>query len=145
MTRLLTIGTFDLFHAGHVDLLERCASLADEVTVGLNDDSFVTSYKRTPPIMDRAERGQVLYACQWVDHVVSNMEAGRDLIYRWREKGDSMEPHILAIGVDWIGKDYLKQIGMTRIDFLKCDLTLVYIQTLNSLHSSDIRTRCHLQ
>ena len=65
--RLYTGGTFDLFHAGHVEFLKRCKEIADTVTVSLNSDQFIEKYKGKPPVMRYRERREVLNACKYVD------------------------------------------------------------------------------
>ncbi len=58
---VITLGTFDLFHLGHLKLLKRCRDFAGEhgvVTVGLNTDEFITRYKGKPPVMSYEERAE---------------------------------------------------------------------------------------
>lgn len=66
-----TSGCFDLFHAGHVDLLKRCRCLADYVVVALNTDASVRRLKGDRrPIQPYGDRRDVLLACRYVDRVV---------------------------------------------------------------------------
>jgi cytidyltransferase-like protein len=58
----------DLFHAGHVAMLERARALGDELLVGVCDDETTASYKRTPVLTTR-ERVAVIRACRYVDDV----------------------------------------------------------------------------
>jgi len=69
---IYTGGTFDLFHAGHVAFLKRCAELGS-VTVSLNTDEFIDEYRGKKPIISYAEREAVLLGCRWVDRVVPNI------------------------------------------------------------------------
>lgn len=109
------MGTYDLFHSGHVAHLHRCRTLAGgdgEVIVGLNTDRFAGVYKR-PPIITYPEREAVLLSCRYVDAVVPNDQTDgstRDLI-------EAVSPDLLVHTWDWHpsgGRDYWRQIGVTR-------------------------------
>ena len=149
MVALLTIGTFDLFHAGHVELLASCAAIADHVTVGINTDSFVSSYKGTPPILTLAERTAVVSSCCYVDYIVANDgQDAKPTISAWLSYPSAPAYYtedttfLLAVGKDWKDKDYLAQLQVTE-DFLRQNnITLVYIHTTNELHSTEIKRRC---
>ena len=71
MTVIYVDMVADLFHAGHVRLLERAKALGDTLLVGIHDDETVRSYKRTP-IMSHAERCAVVGSCRYVDRVIEN-------------------------------------------------------------------------
>jgi cytidyltransferase-like protein len=62
-------GVFDLFHAGHVRLLERGKRLFDRLLVGVNSDQTAQSYKRTP-VIPFAQRLEVVRACKYADEVI---------------------------------------------------------------------------
>ena len=114
---VLTIGTFDLLHYGHVDFLQIVASLGKNLTVGVNTDEFVASFKR-PPTMSLEER---IYALGQHGYLtMPNASAGRDLI-------EAAEPGILAVGSDWARKDYLSQINCTQDWLDKRRIVLAYV------------------
>lgn len=109
--RVLTLGSFDVFHAGHVALLKRCRDLAGDgqVIVGLNTDDFITRYKKQPPVITYVDRETVLSACMYVDAVVPNDQtdgSATDVI-------EGTDPDVIAVGWDWRGRDYLGQLGVT--------------------------------
>ena len=68
MVRVYVDMVGDLFHAGHVAMLERARALGDELLVGVCDDATTASYKRTPVLTTR-ERVAVIRACRFVDDV----------------------------------------------------------------------------
>jgi len=103
--RLYTGGTFDLFHAGHVEFLRRCSQIADEVIVSLNSDQFIEKYKGKPSVMRYRERRTVINACKYVDGVVLNT-GGADS----KPSIEAVKPDIIAIGSDWARKDYHAQM-----------------------------------
>jgi cytidyltransferase-like protein len=110
--RLLTIGTFDRLHVGHLELLAACRYQGGRVMVGVNRDEFVERYKGRPP-QPLAHRIEMLAALRDVDDVFVNVgdEDARPLI-------EAVRPTLLAIGDDWLdpGHDerrYFRQLGVT--------------------------------
>ena len=104
MKIVFTYGVFDLFHAGHVKLLEKCKSYGDRLIVGLYTDKVAEDFKR-PPVMDYADRRDVLQACAFVDNVwmLDDKDPTDALRY--------LEPDVLARGDDWdviLGEEYMK-------------------------------------
>ena len=133
--RVYTGGTFDLFHAGHVRLLARCAELG-AVTVALNTDEFIAEYKGKPPVMSFDERREVLEACRFVDDVVANI-GGADS----RPSIEMVKPDLVVIGSDWARRDYYEQMGFDQ-DWLDArGIGLCYIPYTKGISTTDIKTR----
>lgn len=135
MRTVLTVGTFDTIHAGHIDLLERCYELG-RVVVGLNLDDFVERFKGKRPTNTYEERERVLSACRYVDEVLPN-EDGEDsktLILK-------VDPDYLVIGSDWARKDYYKQMQFTQDWLDSQNITLVYVPRIRKLSSTIIKER----
>ena len=95
-----TVGTFDLLHIGHLDLLEYCKTLGDKFVVGVASDEVVASYKRNVPVIPLVERMRMLKALGCVDDVVSYDK----LEYVTQCK--SVEADIFVIGEDWGDKPH---------------------------------------
>lgn len=117
--KVLTIGTFDLFHAGHAFLLG-WAAMFGELHVGVNTDTFVVSYKSKRPALPIEERAGVIRELPFVKGVYPNEDHGHTLI---RE----LEPNIIAIGSDWHERDYLVQIGMTQAEIDELEIAVLYV------------------
>lgn len=132
MTTLLTIGTFDPPHIGHARLFRRCERFADRIVVGVNTDDFVTAYKKFPPLYRTAERISLIALLGY--EVVQNDSPGRDLIER-------IKPDILAIGSDWLRRDYMAQIDMTPDDFDSLGISLIYLPATPGISASDMKAR----
>jgi glycerol-3-phosphate cytidylyltransferase len=138
--KLLTIGTFDLLHPGHLALFERmCVELGGaraHVSVGVNTDDFIKRYKGKYPVMTLVERLEMLRAVRWVDDVLINKgnEDCKPLI-------DEVVPDLLVIGSDWMGRDYLKQINVTREYLEKRNIALVFLPYTVGVSSTAIRAR----
>ena len=95
---ILTYGTFDLFHTGHVRLLRRARALGAELHVGLSTDEF-NARKGKTAIMTYAQRKEILESCRHADHVFSEKT--------WEQKADDilrLGADTLVMGDDWLGK-----------------------------------------
>jgi cytidyltransferase-like protein len=132
--RVLTIGTFDILHFGHINLLQKCAELG-ELMVGVNSDEFVASYKGVTPIMTLEERRVAIEQLGYVTQ--PNNEAGQELIRLIR-------PDILVVGSDWARKDYLKQIDVTQDWLDNAGISLIYIPYTKTISTTEIKRRCKL-
>jgi len=137
--RVYTGGTFDLFHAGHVNFLKRCheiAGISGQVIVSLNTDSFIKEYKTKPPICNDQERYDVVSACKYVNQVIWN-SGGTDS----KPAILSVQPDIIAIGSDWALKDYYKQMDFEQSWLDELNISLIYIPYTHGISSTDIKTR----
>lgn len=130
--KVLTLGTFDIVHAGHINLLHEC-QVYGEVYVGLNTDDFVEQYKGKRPLFNYLERHQLLKP--HCDTILPNDSAGRELI-------DIVRPDLLVIGSDWLKKDYLKQIDVTPGWLEARQIKLLYTTYTPVISSSEIARRC---
>jgi cytidyltransferase-like protein len=139
--RVFTMGTFDLFHVGHVEFLRKCRALAGTgtVVVGLNTDAFAESYKRRPTI-DYAGRAAVLRACRFVDEVVPNDQPGGSAI----DLIEVVKPDIIAATMDYHpsnGKDWFAQVGVPEEWFAKRGIAIEWIPYTEGVSSSSIVAR----
>ena len=132
---IYTGGTFDLFHAGHVEFLRRCAELGS-VTVSLNEDEFIEKYKGKRPVISYQERKDVLLGCRWVDRVVPNV-GGVDS----RISIDFVSPDLVVIGSDWARRDYYAQMGFDQDWLDERGIGLVYIPYTQGISSTAIKER----
>jgi glycerol-3-phosphate cytidylyltransferase len=123
MKTVITYGTFDLFHIGHLKLLRRLKALGDRLVVGVSTDEFnaVKGKKTVEPYADRSE---IVAAVRFVDDVFPehHWEQKREDIVR--EKAD-----IFAMGDDWVG----------RFDDLEDLCEVVYLPRTRDVSTTDIR------
>lgn len=131
MKKVLTIGTFDCVHAGHINLLQKCKEYG-EVIVGLNSDEFIERYKGKPPLFTYQERIELLENLGYT--VEKNDDNGSTLIYQ-------VNPDVLAIGSDWARKDYLSQVGMTYDELDAMNIHLLYIPYTRHISTTEIKRR----
>lgn len=107
MKRVITYGTFDLLHYGHINLLKRAKALGDYLIVALSTDEFNLSAKEKKSYFSYEIRKALVESIRYVDLVIPET--------CWEQKRHDMhEYHIdtFVIGDDWTGKfDYLKEEG----------------------------------
>ncbi|HRQ65523.1 MAG TPA: adenylyltransferase/cytidyltransferase family protein [Xanthomonadaceae bacterium] len=99
MITVVTFGTFDVFHVGHLRLLERARALGDTLIVGVSSDALNEQKKGRPPVFPESERMRLIAALRCVDEVFleESLELKRDYLRRYRAD-------ILAMGDDWKGR-----------------------------------------
>ena len=104
MKRVITYGTFDLLHYGHINLLRRAKEYGDYLIVGLSTDDF-NREKGKESYFNYDERRQLLESCRYVDLVIPE--------YSWDQKREDCHKYwvdTLVMGDDWKGKfDFLEQ------------------------------------
>lgn len=104
MKKVITYGTYDLFHWGHLRLLERAKELGDYLIVGLSTDEF-NSLKNKNSVHSYEKRKQVLEMLDLVDEIIPEEN--------WEQKIEDVKTHqvdIFVMGDDWEGKfDYLNE------------------------------------
>ena len=120
---VLTYGTFDLFHYGHLRLLERCKGLGDRLVVGVSTDEF-NSEKGKKTIIPFSHRIELVRSIKHVDACFEETS--------WNQKEEDIQTlnvDLLVMGADWIGKfDHLQDL---------CDVE--YLSRTANISSSDIK------
>ena len=105
MRRVITYGTYDLLHWGHVRLLKRAKALGDYLIVALSTDE-INEFKGKKAYHNYEERKMMLEALRYVDLVIPEAD--------WEQKRADIVKYqvdVFAIGDDWEGKfDYLKEL-----------------------------------
>ena len=108
MKKVITYGTFDLLHYGHINLLRKAKSLGDYLIVGLSTDEFNNKDKNKECYFDYENRKSLLDAVRYVDLVIPEKN--------WEQKISDIQKYnvdVFVIGDDWKGKfDYLKDSGV---------------------------------
>jgi len=111
---VITFGTFDVFHVGHLRILERARSLGDKLVVGISTDQLNFSKKGRSPVYSQSERLEIVSALACVDEVFleESLELKRSYIL-------ARQASILVMGDDWTGKfdelsDICRVVYLTR-------------------------------
>jgi len=95
----MTFGTFDLFHFGHLRLLERARSLGDRLIVGISTDRLNYDKKGRYPVFPQDERSAIVRSLRCVDNVFyeESLEMKRDYLLSW-------SADVCVMGHDWSGR-----------------------------------------
>ncbi len=113
MKRVITYGTFDLLHYGHINLLRRAKEYGDYLIVALSTDEFNAREKNKKSYFSYEQRKQMLEAVRYVDLIIPEES--------WEQKQTDMELFLIdvfVIGDDWKGKfDYLEN-NKTKVIYL---------------------------
>ncbi|WP_018660824.1 glycerol-3-phosphate cytidylyltransferase [Heyndrickxia acidiproducens] len=123
MKKVITYGTFDLLHWGHINLLKRAKELGDYLIVGLSSDEF-NQIKNKKSYHSYENRKLILEAIRYVDEVIPENN--------WEQKIDDIKKHnvdIFVMGDDWKGK----------FDFLKDYCEVVYLPRTVGISTSKIK------
>lgn len=124
MKTVITYGTFDLLHVGHIRLLTRARSLGDRLVVGLSTDEF-NNKKGKSAIFSYEDRREILLALGSVDEVIPENS--------WEQKRQDIprqNAQILAMGDDWAGK----------FDSLSDVTEVVYLPRTEAISTTEIKT-----
>lgn len=126
MKRVITYGTFDLLHYGHINLLRRAKEMGDYLIVALSTDYFNEYYKKKKTYFSYEQRKQLVEAVRYVDLVIPEEN--------WEQKiNDMHEYHIdtFVMGDDWKGKfDFLRDEGVD----------VVYVPRTPEISTTKIKT-----
>lgn len=110
MKKVLTYGTFDLLHVGHINILKKAKELGDYLIVGLSTDEF-NAIKGKKSFYTYEQRKIILESVKYVDLVIPEKT--------WEQKVDDVKKHkvdIFVMGDDWEGKfDFLKKYCEVKI------------------------------
>ena len=129
MKKVITYGTFDLLHYGHVNLLKRAKACGDYLIVALSTDEFNWKEKQKKYYFTYDQRKMLLESIRYVDLVIPECT--------WEQKkSDVHEYHVdtFVIGDDWAGKfDYLAQEGVE----------IVYLPRTPEISTTQIKRDLH--
>ena len=131
MRTVITYGTFDVLHLGHINMLRRARELGDRLVVGLSTDEF-NGKKHKSSLLDYANRKAVLEAIRYVDLVIPEET--------WEQKVEDVKRHevsVFVIGEDWKGEfDFLGEFCEVRYLSRTADISSSSLkQALITTHS----------
>lgn len=123
MKKVITYGTFDLLHVGHINLLRRAKELGDYLLVVLSSDEF-NALKGKKAYYPYEDRKVILEAIKYVDEVIPE--------YNWEQKISDVQDNdidVFVMGHDWTGK----------FDFLKDYCEVVYLPRTEGISTTKIK------
>lgn len=130
-----TVGTFDLFHIGHLNLLRKAKEYCEYLIVGIHSDEWVIQCKGRPPIIPYSERSEIVAAVRYVDEVVKNES------YSKLEAWNNFRFDAAFIGDDWKGTAVWDRIE-SELREVGCDV--IYIPYTGGISSTELRKRLHI-
>lgn len=131
MKRILTYGTFDLLHYGHIRLLKRAKELGDYLVVAVSTDEF-NKIKGKKSYHNYETRKKMLEAVRYVDLVIPE--------HNWEQKIQDVKDYkidIVVMGSDWAGSD--------KFDYLKDFCEVIYLDRTQGISTSKIKNDLGLQ
>ena len=131
MKRILTYGTFDLLHYGHIRLLKRAKALGDYLIVALSTDEF-NELKGKKAYHNYETRKKMLEAIRYVDLVIPEEN--------WEQKIDDVKNYnvdVVVMGSDWANSD--------RFEYLKDYCDVVYLDRTEGISTTKIKKDLGLQ
>ena len=129
MKKVITYGTFDMLHYGHINLLRRARALGDYLIVALSSDSF-NAIKNKQSFFHYEHRRQMLEAIRYVDLIIPEND--------WEQKREDIIKHnvnIFVMGIDWEGK----------FDFLKDICEVVYLERTPEISTTRIKNHLKIR
>lgn len=124
MKKIITYGTFDLLHYGHINLLRRAKALGDYLIVALSTDEFNWNEKQKKCYFSYERRKELLEAIRYVDLVIPEMN--------WEQKASDIEEFkvdTFVMGDDWKGK----------FDYLSSQCEVVYLERTPEISTTQIK------
>ena len=124
MKRVITYGTFDLLHYGHINLLRRAKGLGDYLIVALSTDEFNRDAKGKKTYFSYEARRGLLESIRYVDLVIPEQN--------WEQKISDIQNYqvdVFVMGNDWTGK----------FDFLKAYCDVVYLERTPDISTTKIK------
>lgn len=131
-TTVITFGTFDVLHVGHVRVLNRAAELGDRLVVGVSSDALNMSKKGRNSVFSQDERVELISNLKVVDDVFveESLELKREYVTQY-------QADVLVMGDDWEGKfdflnDICKVVYLPRTPSISTTALIEHIATTNA-------------
>ncbi len=127
-----TTGVYDMFHVGHLNILESAKALCETLVVGVTTDELCYSRKKKYPIINEKDRLRIVGAIRYVDETV--LQSDMDKLSAVRE----LNCDVVFVGSDWKGTDswneYEKQFAAIGVD-------VVYLPHTDGISSTILREK----
>ena len=125
-----TQGVYDMFHIGHLNLINHAKEYCEYLIVGVNADDLVIEYKRKTPIIHEKERQTIVANIKAVDECVIAHTLDKRVAF------DLYHFDAIFIGDDWKGNPRWEQ---TRIDMAELGVDLVFLPHTDGISSTELR------
>lgn len=130
-----TCGVFDLFHVGHLNLLERCKEMCEYLIVGVCDDTYVRDIKNKEPVICESDRVRIINALKCVDRAeLVDIATTNDKMLAQERFGFD----VLFSGDDWKGSERYQR---TERQFAKIGVSIEYLPYTKGISTTDIKEK----
>ena len=130
-----TCGVFDMFHVGHLNLLEKCKSMCDYLIVGVCNDDYVRNIKHKEPVYSEQDRVRILEALKVVDRAeLVTIEETNDKILAI----EKFHFDVLFSGDDWKGSERYQK---TEEQFKKYGAFIEYFTYTQGISTTQIKEK----
>lgn len=131
----ITVGVFDLFHVGHLNLLERCKALCERLVVAVCQDDYVRTVKHKEPVCCDKDRMRILAALRCVDEVIPvTIEETEDKLLLIR----NYPFDVLFSGDDWKGTERYRR---TEEQFALLGASIEYLPYTQGISTTEIKQK----
>lgn len=128
-------GTFDLFHAGHINIINKCMIMGFEPVIVVNSDEFVLQYRAKPCVFNELERIRIIREF-YPDVEIRLVDKDKQ-----REFILDVKPAVIVVGSDWLKPEILSQLGIT-VDLLRDNnISLLIIPRFESISTKIIKEK----
>ena len=127
-----TVGTFDMFHRGHLNLFRQAKEYCDYLIVGVHSDEWVEHCKHRATIIPYEDRADIVGAIRYVDEVIKNETKSK--IEAWNK----LHFDVAFIGDDWKGTEVWNKIE-AELKAVGCDT--IYIPYTQGISTTELRAR----
>ncbi len=128
-----TQGVYDMFHVGHLNILEKAKEQCDILVVGVNTDSLVESYKHKMPVINESNRKRIVESLKVVDEVILTETLDKVQIHKqikfdavfigddWKgsARWEKAKKNLAEVGVDVVFLPYTKDVSSTILRQVK--------------------------
>lgn len=130
-----TTGVFDMFHIGHLKLLENAKKHCDFLIVGVTSDKLSIEHKGNTPVINEIERMQIVSAIKFVDKVIPQDNYDKFQAYK------KIKFDLMFVGDDWKGTERWNQL---ETEFDKFGVKIVYFKYTPEISSTILRKKLNL-
>jgi glycerol-3-phosphate cytidylyltransferase len=125
-----TQGVYDMFHVGHLNLLNHAKQYCDYLIVGVNSDELVREYKHKTPVINQGDRQKIVSNIKAVDECIFAYTL--DKLEMWKQIGFNA----IFIGDDWKGNPRWEK---TKIDLAQVGVDVIFLPHTDGVSSSLLR------
>ena len=129
-----TTGVFDLFHIGHLRIIQRAKENCEHLIVGVSSDDLVKSYKKNKPIIPLEERIEIVGALKYVDQIV--VQDNFDKIDAWEKYKFDVHFH----GNDW---ENSKEYNKLQSEFEKRGVVNIFFPYTDGTSTSELKSHIY--